>query len=189
MSSYGTKEKSAYSWPKLIVSLGALLFVVIHMIWPKLLIDAISLGLLIVAALPLLSEFLASATFPGGWGITLIAQRQQQQEYDIQALKFLVSHFLTQFEFEHLEKIVHDGQFIVEQSDTTDIFLSQLRHLLELGFIARDYNKHFKDFIDHLRSHGKVDVKDYFVISDVGREYVKLRLGFASKSLVQDDNR
>jgi hypothetical protein len=54
---------------KIAVSLVALAILGGHVIWPSLRIDAISLGLLIVALLPWASSLIESAKFPGGWEI------------------------------------------------------------------------------------------------------------------------
>lgn len=54
---------------KLATSLGATGVIVARLIWPQLKIDAITLGLIIVAVLPWLSSLIESARFPGGWEI------------------------------------------------------------------------------------------------------------------------
>ena len=54
---------------KIIASGIALLILIIRLIWPQIKIDAISLGLIIVAIVPWLSSILESAEFPGGWKI------------------------------------------------------------------------------------------------------------------------
>ncbi|MCH8041839.1 MAG: hypothetical protein IH977_16075 [Nitrospinae bacterium] len=54
---------------KLIISVGALGLILIRWIWPALQIDAITIGILVVAILPWLSSVIESAKFPGGWEI------------------------------------------------------------------------------------------------------------------------
>jgi hypothetical protein len=54
---------------KIAISLVALAILTGHIIWPSLSIDAISLGLLVVALLPWASSLIESAKFPGGWEI------------------------------------------------------------------------------------------------------------------------
>ena len=54
---------------KVCISIGALIFIVIHIFLPDVKIDAITLGLLIVAVLPWLTSLLESAKFPGGWEV------------------------------------------------------------------------------------------------------------------------
>ncbi|CAB1061709.1 hypothetical protein D1BOALGB6SA_6484 [Olavius sp. associated proteobacterium Delta 1] len=54
---------------KIIISCAGLLILLARLIWPMIKIDAISLGLIIVAILPWLSSLIESAEFPGGWKI------------------------------------------------------------------------------------------------------------------------
>jgi hypothetical protein len=56
-------------WLKLAISTGAVLVIVARVIWPDLKVDAITLGLLVVAILPWLSVLIESAKFPGGWEV------------------------------------------------------------------------------------------------------------------------
>ena len=55
---------------KVSVTVVAAIGIVVHLIWPQVRIDAITLGLLVVSVLPWLSAFVKSAEFPGGWKIT-----------------------------------------------------------------------------------------------------------------------
>jgi hypothetical protein len=52
-----------------IISLGALLLGLAHIIWPTLAIDFVALGLIIVATLPWLSPLVKSLELPGGWKV------------------------------------------------------------------------------------------------------------------------
>jgi hypothetical protein len=52
-----------------LISICALALLTVRLVWPRLQIDAITVGLLIVAILPWISRFLESAKFPGGWEI------------------------------------------------------------------------------------------------------------------------
>lgn len=54
-------------WPKYLISFGAAVFLLIHVFFPKLTIDAITFGFFIAITLPWLSDFIKSAEFPGGW--------------------------------------------------------------------------------------------------------------------------
>lgn len=51
------------------ISIIAVSLLIGHLLWPQLKVDAISLGLLIVALLPWFSSLIESAKFPGGWEI------------------------------------------------------------------------------------------------------------------------
>jgi hypothetical protein len=52
-----------------VVTLGALAIALIHLFWPTLAIDAISLTLLVIALLPWLAPIFKSLEFPGGWKV------------------------------------------------------------------------------------------------------------------------
>ncbi len=52
-----------------IVSLGALILALIHIIWPQLAIDAIALVLIIIAILPWLAPLVKTLELPGGWKV------------------------------------------------------------------------------------------------------------------------
>jgi hypothetical protein len=52
-----------------IVTLGALVFAVIHLIWPSFAIDAVTLALLVIALVPWLAPIFKSLEFPGDWKV------------------------------------------------------------------------------------------------------------------------
>jgi hypothetical protein len=58
-----------YFWLKLLISVAAGAVIITRVYRPDLNIDAITLGLIIVALLPWLSVLIESAKFPGGWEI------------------------------------------------------------------------------------------------------------------------
>lgn len=56
-------------WVKLLISLAALVLLIVHLAFPKLKVDAITLGLFVLLVLPWLSALVKSAEFPGGWKV------------------------------------------------------------------------------------------------------------------------
>jgi len=56
-------------WLKIAITLAAFGVIFLRILWPNIKLDAISLGLVIVAILPWLSAIIESAKFPGGWEI------------------------------------------------------------------------------------------------------------------------
>ena len=56
-------------WLKLLISGIALSAIGLRIAYPTIKIDAISIGLIIIAFLPWFSELIESAEFPGGWKI------------------------------------------------------------------------------------------------------------------------
>ena len=51
------------------ISITAIGIIIIRLIWPNIKVDAVTIGLLIVAILPWLTSLIESAEFPGGWKI------------------------------------------------------------------------------------------------------------------------
>ena len=65
------------------VTLGALVFALAHLTWPRLAIDLITLALFVVAIVPWLAPIFKSLEFPGGWKVEFqdlqkAAQRAEQ---------------------------------------------------------------------------------------------------------------
>lgn len=52
-----------------VVSLGALVLALAHIIWPNLAIDAVALALIVIAILPWLAPLVKSLELPGGWKV------------------------------------------------------------------------------------------------------------------------
>lgn len=55
---------------KVVITLGALCLLLLRILVPEVKVDAVSLGLFILAALPWLSDLIKSADLPGGLGVT-----------------------------------------------------------------------------------------------------------------------
>jgi len=54
---------------QIIISVGALLIAVTHMIWPSIKIDLITVTLVVIAIIPWLTPLFKSLEFPGGWKV------------------------------------------------------------------------------------------------------------------------
>jgi len=61
-----------------IVSLGALLLVLAHLIWPALAIDAVTITFVVIAILPWLAPLIKSLEFPGGLKVELHEMVQRE---------------------------------------------------------------------------------------------------------------
>jgi hypothetical protein len=157
---------------KLLLSSGAILLLIIHLAWPQLQIDAITLGLAFFAALPWLPAVLESAELPGGWKVQFraLAVQQSKQQSDIDTLKFLVGHFVTDDELNHLRRLESGDPFIIKKDASSSFFESEMRRLRALGLIAGYPGKGIRSLF---QSDG--NVKQHFYITENGREYLKLR--------------
>lgn len=102
-----------------------------------------------------------------------VEAEQQRQKKDIDALAFVVAHFLPLFEHEHLTKLHSGNAFPYEMQGG---FERELRHLWELGFIEKKSD--FK--IYGMPKAG--DLRDFFRVTDQGRMYLTIRAQSESTS-------
>jgi hypothetical protein len=165
---------------KLILSLGALLIAGLQITQPlfpadvagRLQFDSVTLGLLLFAALPWLPALIKSAKLPGGLEFEFreVKREQELQRAEIEALKFLIRNFVTDYELVHLRKLAEGDPFPFQRSDSTNFFVQELRRLADLGLIQRIPGKGIRT----LQNQGG-DVKDHFEITPVGKDYLRMR--------------
>jgi len=124
------------------------------------------------AVVPWLADIVDSMEFPGGWKVSFqkLTDEQARQKDEIEALKFLVSGFVTGHELQHLEKLGNQDPFPFVQGPETSFFEGELRRLRALGLITGQLGKGIRT----MRAQGG-DVKDHFRITERGVEYLKLR--------------
>lgn len=92
------------------VSLVALAAAVGHMLFPARFIpDAITAWMLVAAALPWLSSIVKSIDVPGLGKLELLEQRHAQLRKEVDALRFLVSGFVNDYEMTHLRSLFHSS--------------------------------------------------------------------------------
>lgn len=155
---------------KWLFSIGALLLLGARTIRPEVLPDdAITLALIVAAIIPWMSSFVSTAELPGGWKVEFrkLETEQQQQRHEIETLRFLITHFITDFELQHLTQLATGDAF---RYDKNDRFVTELRRLRELGFIRM---KPPEIALRDLPSTG--DLRTFIEITDRGREYLALR--------------
>lgn len=68
------------------VTLGALAIALVHVVWPNLAIDSITIGLLVLAAIPWLAPLFKSLEFPGGWKFELREMAKTTERAEIAGL-------------------------------------------------------------------------------------------------------
>jgi uncharacterized protein YutE (UPF0331/DUF86 family) len=68
-TSYEKQQTMPLKKLRQVVSLGALLLALAHIVWPQLAIDAITLALIVIAILPWLAPLVKSLELPGGWKV------------------------------------------------------------------------------------------------------------------------
>ncbi len=98
--------------------------------------------------------------------INLVWHEQRQQRREIDALSFLVSHFLPYWEINHLERLASDSPF---PYDISPSFEREIRHLWGVNFIE----KISETKIAEMPRQG--DLRHFFRVTDQGLAYLGLR--------------
>lgn len=157
---------------KYAITIASLALITVKIVMPEVTIDSVTVGLFVVALLPWVSVLLESAELPGGWKLKFreLKKQQQEQKHEIDSLKFLVSHFVTEEEFKHLSKLSSDSPFPFVNGPETSFFATELRRLRSFGLIAGHPNKGIRSLLKH-----GGDVKHHFYITDAGKQYLALR--------------
>lgn len=91
---------------------------------------------------------------------------QERQKSEIESLRFLISSFVTEPELTHLQKLANGEPFPYQKSS---FFELELRRLRSFGMINNFKGKGIRSML------AEGDLRDYFEISDRGREYLRLR--------------
>ena len=99
--------------------------------------------------------------------VRALKKEQDEQRTEIDALKFLVRNFVTEFELVHLNKLAAGAPFPFSPIGT---FETEMRRLIAMGLVRR------------LPGHGvgsmmsaADDVRNHLEITDEGRDYLRLR--------------
>lgn len=80
-----------------------------------------------------------------------------------------VKTLVDEHEWSHLQQFAREGPYNCRRQPRFD---EELRKLRKLGFIE---NKHHDRGVSSMPRNAKFDVKDYFRITDGGKEYIELR--------------
>jgi len=102
-----------------------------------------------------------------GVHIQAVEDRQDRQQQTIDALTFVVAHFLPDTEFGHLERLVSEQPFPYQMHAG---FEAELRHLRALGFI-----KTRREGIGIRSLPREGNLREFFEVSSEGRTYLELR--------------
>lgn len=172
---------------RLAISVGGVAIIVTHIVFPWLEIDYVTVVLLIIAIFPWLPKILQSAKFPGGWEFTFREMedkvrrqadqlqtqqhRQDRLQEDVDALRFLLTGFVSQFEIGHLRKLAGSERFTyVRGPNKDDRFVGEVIRLWDFGLVSKKPN--ITTFWD-IPLEG--DLKEYAEITQRGRDYLVMR--------------
>lgn len=156
---------------KLILTFFIIAIIILRLIYPDINFDTISLGLVFFGLIPWIPTFLKSSRLPGGWEQKFkeLYHKQKHQQNEIHTLNFLITHFLTDEEFEHLDKLARREAFYFRKSTNT-AFEKELRKLRSLKLIRSYPGKGMKGLLK--KDEG--NVSEYFYITKQGMEFLKL---------------
>ncbi len=131
--------------------------------------DTPALILFFLFLTPWLSIILEKATLPGGLNLEFrnIKEQQYIQSKEIDNLNFLLLHFITDYEKNHLQKLNSSNRFKYEYKP---IFEDELKRLLALELIKRHPGKGIRSFKKDKRWDN--DLKEHFYITDKGKDYL-----------------
>jgi hypothetical protein len=136
--------------------------------------DAVSVGLLIIVALPWLSALIEEAEFPGGWKFKFWdlerkteAIRQVAEETTRRLDRLILSSLSDRLrkELQDFSDGVHTPVRII------DAYTHELWHLHNLGYIR--FRPRCAGF-DDLPRDRDIDLLEYMEITPLGREYLEL---------------
>ena len=161
------------------ITLGAVVLLLVHSFRPNILpADAITIALLIAALFPWIPSLfpwipslVSSAEFPFGWKVVfreLKAETVKLQK-DVDALQFLITSFVSQFEIVHLTNLAADEPFLYERGD---IFINELVRLWNFGLIELISGEK-ASALWNIPPSG--NLKDYVKATQRGKDYLKLR--------------
>jgi hypothetical protein len=144
--------------------------------------DALSVGLLVVAVLPWLSQLLISARLPGGWELVFREIQETQakqgdqlfhQQEQIRALRTAVRGIVTTYELDKLVGLNREGPFLCNYSD--DMY-EELKHLRALNLVRHHEGTGLAKMRgDYKNKNVTFDLKHFFFITEEGRDYLQIR--------------
>ena len=146
------------------ITIIAIAFIIIHLIWPNLAVDGITLVLIIVAIIPWLAPLFKSLEFPGGWKIEF--QDLQKAKNEAEKVGLLSS--------ESSEGDISQYAFQVVADDDPNLALAGLRIEIEkrLQTIARSNEipvgrQGVGGLMRVLKKEGVLSQQEYNVLADM----------------------
>jgi hypothetical protein len=151
------------------VSLVATAALVVALVFPGR-VDTVAIALIVLAVLPWAASFVDTAELPGGWRLTLrqVVVRQDEQQDQLEMMRFLITHFASAYERDHLAKLRDGVPFQYGNDETRPSFEQELRRLLSVGLIERVPGKGIRT----LGEYG--DLREHFTITSDGRRFLRL---------------
>lgn len=99
----------------------------------------------------------------------------EQQKMQVEILKLIVLHLLSEREQNIMKKLSSIDPFVVENAAVPNIYAAQFRDLLDRGFIERiTPQTSFAVLIEHIERRQRIDVRKHVKIAEAGIKYLEL---------------
>lgn len=176
---------------QLIISICAAVIAIIHLTWPKLAIDAVTVTLVVAAIVPWLAPIFKKLKVVG------LEIEFQELRSDVEAIRVALKGIVTKYEHEYLRRLQNPNPFPSEVGDSEyhyednkhhyspDVY-PRLKRLDDIGFIRptatdghnrrllRIVDDHAKDESLRCEDRPRFKLSDYVEITSTGRNYLKL---------------
>jgi hypothetical protein len=168
-----TKWPASYVVPSVVLSLTATAFLVWHIVDRAAHIDGWAITLLVVGFLPWLRTIFESIQFPGGGSVKYrqLEAKQERQEDEIKALRFLVANFLTGDEAEYLRVFASSEPVRFGPDYDSGKAFQAVQRLGQIGLVRGKTNLSAAALVNA----DQTDLKTLFEITELGYQYLKLR--------------
>jgi hypothetical protein len=167
-----------FLWRHVLFPLVALALLVLGLLWPRLQLEVLLLGVLLVASWPWVWSHLQQKVLPttlsGKLAALQVTQEQQQVEID-QLAVCLLRECLQGSELHYLRQLAASEAFLLGKHEVTERLLVDFRRLCALGLVDRVAGRGFRTFLEAMQGQGDgIDVKAHFCITDRGKKYLAL---------------
>lgn len=138
-------------------------------------LDLVGLGLLVLAAIPIVAPHLSSAKLPGGveFAFREVQRRQRMTEEELAQLRFIVEGFVTDGELQHLKNIQRNEEYRPRAEDLL-VLDAELRRLIALRLIERKGGQLGVRTFAVADGNGR-RIGEWFQLTPRGLEYLHMR--------------
>ena len=156
------------------ITVVALVVAGLHTLYPRIIVDAVTAGLIILAFLPWLAPIIKSIEVTGLGKLELkveeVEEKQSLLQVEVNSLRFLVAGFVSDWEYSHLKKLAAPAAFDYKKgADKDDRFINEIIRLRDFGLVKKRIDYALYD----IPLSG--DLKQYVELTERGKTYLKLR--------------
>ncbi len=135
-------------------------------------IDSYTIVIVVLGLTPFFSVLIENLEI-GGAKIKFFKNEQEEQRLLLNKIKFLILGFVTVYEQKHLYKLQQESVWMIRKEPSFQKFKRELDRLRDLNLISNYEGKGLRAMEKDIES-GEINVKNYFKITDKGREYLNI---------------